>query len=325
MEIPINFQKMAQRGLRVDVKGLDESIASRRDALEAEKIRLHKILGRDPWSKNLLGGPANKNRLKTLNHPEALNIVSFREKDRSFKNLVSMRSRVYKETLKWEWTVATTTRYYATGGLLTISRDCREFIIPWDSENFYLWDYKSQELRIIAVITKAPRLWEILEKGKDPHEITSKISNRSRDEGKTINYAYMYGMEPSALMKIYSMNDRQMRMVDAVLPMQLLTKIALEKANWAEMTITNIFGTVVKFEEVKHLASYYVQSVGADILRRAVDKVMGEMGIWIDITVHDALLTEDDNPAIGEAMTFTLEGMEFPVEMKAGPNWGAVT
>jgi DNA polymerase-1 len=75
------------------------------------------------------------------------------------------------------------------------------FIAPPDGV-LIAFDYSQQELRILAHLSKDPKLQEAFEKGYDVHEITAsrifdipegKVPKELRNIGKTVNFGIIYG------------------------------------------------------------------------------------------------------------------------------------
>lgn len=323
-KLQVAMDKMTSRGLRIDEPKL-EKLIDEMSYLDHERQKLARFIGKDPWARKLFGLPSTRREVLLRHGTDlALQVALFREEHRKLQNLRKMQELTEDGVLKWEWSVAKTNRLYATGALLTLPKVCRSVVLPWSGEKFYLWDYKSQEMRLIAVVTGNEKLLRILEEGKDIHAITARVCNVERDKGKTINYAKMYGMDPEGLKSLYGLSDKMLRQIESYLPMDKLNEVAGASVESGTDRVKTYFGTELKFSDPKELGPYYIQGSGADILRMILVR-MEDVMVDVDICIHDAVLTEDDKPVIREVMEFEINGMKFPVEMKSGADWGEVT
>lgn len=320
------LEKIEKRGLKIDVRVLDEMIESL-EYLDQQREALAEEIGADPWQRNLFGLKSTARAvLLRSGIPGAKKVAEFRVKHRHLQDLRSLRKKVEDGVFKFEWKEAKTGRFYATGGILTKSRDCRKAVVPWKGEKFYSYDYVSQELRIIAAFTRNRKLLQLLDNG-GVHEETAKVLGISRKEAKTVNYAYMYGMEVEALQRIYGITDEQMTEIESYLPMQKLRQVARKRVKgFPELKVQTLFGRWIEFdpEDEKTLVSYMVQGSGADILRRGLRK-MAKKGVLPTIVVHDNFLLEEKVPGIKEELEFEFKGVKFPVKIKEGANWAEVT
>lgn len=319
-----SMKAMESRGLRVDVMSLRAEI-NKLSVIEQERVDLTAEIGIDPWKRKLFGlKSSSAETLRRLGTPEALKVVDFRHRDRVYKMLCSFYQLAETGVLKWEWKIAKTNRLYASGAVLTLAKECRQFVVPWNSECFYLWDYKQQELRLIALATGNKKLLSMLEDGVDIHSVTGEIAKSTRTVGKTIDYAKMFGMDIEALKSSFKLSDCQVNQIESYLPTQKLAQIAASHVVSGTKTLINIFGTAIQFLEEKDLAPYYIQSSGADILWNILG-ALKRIGIQPDICIHDAIMAEENNPVIAKTMEFTYSGVNFPVVLKTGKTWAEVT
>lgn len=316
---------MQQRGLRVDVQAYKELYAQY-EPMPSLREKWTKKRGYDPLGRKILGlKSSNQEVLKRHGTPEALEVVKFRQAYSKYQDLTTLGRLLEGERLPFSYVVAKTGRLYTTGALQTMSKECRKVIIPWDSENFYLYDYKGQELRAIALMTGSQELLYEIENG-DVHERSQRVGNRpDRKGGKTINYAYIYGMQPEALKEIYGLTDENLAELEVYLPIQKLRETARGRVSEDGTMVQAYFGTWLKFGgEEKELANYMIQGTGAEILKRGAVK-LAAAGAQIDMLIHDAYLLENSMPSFKEALEFEIDGIKFPVEVKKGPNWASVT
>ena len=69
----------------------------------------------------------------------------------------------------------------------------RKLFVPSPGNLLICADYSQIEYRLLAHFTQEPRLLEAFKNGKDVHEETGKALGVSRDVGKTLNFAAIYG------------------------------------------------------------------------------------------------------------------------------------
>lgn len=263
--------------------------------------------------------------------PLAVKVIRFREFYQVYKNLTSLRSTMGDgDTLRFKFVCGSTSRYYATSGIMTWARELRGCIVP-RGKQFVNFDYDAQELRIIALITGNIVLRRMLEQGEGVHECTAGIVGCDRVQGKTVNYAYIYGMDDNALINQFGLTKGGLRRINKYLPMQDLRDYAEKHAKQVDgenVIHTFIDGTPLRFEEIKEAANYQVQGSGADILRRALSK-FNSMDIDLAMVHHDAFLLDDPDDdlieEVREALTFEHKGLTFPVTITKGQTWAEVT
>lgn len=316
---------MQQRGLRVDVQAYKELYAQY-EPMPSLREKWTKKRGYDPLGRKILGlKSSNQEVLKRLGTPEALEIVKFRQAYSKYQDLTTLGRLMEGDRLPFSYVVAKTGRLYTTGALQTMSKECRKVIIPWEADEFTLYDYMGQELRVIALMTGSKELLHEIENG-DIHERTQKVGHKAdRKSGKTINYAYIYGMQPEGLKEVFGLSDEDLDELETYLPLQKLREAARSRISEDGTMVQAYFGTWLKFGgEEKELANYMTQGTGAEILKRGAVR-LAEAGAQIDMLIHDAYLLENSMPSFKEALEFEIDGIKFPVEVKTGRTWADVT
>lgn len=264
------LQRMATRGLRVDVSVLDKMIAEL-ECVDAQRAKVAAKIGVDPWKRDGLAkvlGTVGTTRAVLLKKgtKNALLVAKFRELHRRYQDLRTFRNLVDKTgKLSWTWSSAKTGRLYCSGKLLSMPKAARRSVIPWvDGHHFTLFDYNSQELRIIAAVTGTQLLLDMINRGEDIHALTAGNINLDRREGKTANYAILYGMEREAFKRQFGITDIQVDRIMTYLPMENLKEVARSRAK--DGKVQTIFGTWIPYDvdNDKTLVSYFIQGSGAE-------------------------------------------------------------
>lgn len=154
----------------------------------------------------------------SYDHPIISKILSFREQEKkntSFGKafLEKINPVTGKIHTNYNQLGTATGRFSSdTPNLQNIVRDSeyRECFIPDDGWMFVGFDYSQQELRMIASVTRDPKMMKIFIDNADPHASTAanmfskKIEEVTKDErhiGKTMNFAVSYGSTEYGLFK----------------------------------------------------------------------------------------------------------------------------
>lgn len=320
---------MRLRGLRVDRKALARQQVLVGGRAEAARTRFKVVHGFDALSRKLPFGTSStaKEVLQRVEDPRAELVIKVRELCKRSQNLTTLLRAVQADDrVRWEWSVAKTNRVYATHQLLTLAKECRQFVIP-DTGKFVVYDYVSQELRVIAAATQNERLLHLLEKG-DVHGETAKILGWPRDRAKTFHYALMYGTEIDAAQERYGIPHPKMQEILRNFPIDELYVVARDRAK--EGKVETLLGTWLAFDEDddKTRTNYLCQGTGADILRAGLVTLAREFGLMPAMVMHDAFMLDDveaDAPTIAAGLELEIAGVKFPVEMKQGKTWADVT
>jgi DNA polymerase-1 len=220
------------------------------------------------------------------------------------------------------WTKAITGRYY-TGKppLQTMSKVCREFLVPAEGNALWTIDWRQQELRILAHVSQEPFLLQGFEANEDLHvkafeavtgmpwegrnfaggAATDEFQERAkqqRDVGKMLNYALIYGLDAQGLgSRLRIPNDRAQRLMDKYFDaMPTLTKWREHQKQKVQQDgfVETLGGTVIPVELDKSrrdgqaslerkAVNYYIQGSAADQLVRTLQLIAVEGGPeWLD-------------------------------------------
>jgi 5'-3' exonuclease len=210
-------------------------------------------------------------------------------------------------------------------------------------------DYSQIELRILAHLSKDPKLVSAFLKGIDIHEAVAKSLNVSRRVAKTINYGIIYGMSSHGLAETLGVShpiaeEYINRFFDSYPKLRLFIQDCIGKAK-EKGYIETIFGRRRYLPEInspipatraaaeRMAINMPCQGSGADILKLAMIKLNSKLKVQnskLILTVHDELVFEVPKKEIKKVAKMVKEIMEnvvkldvpIVVEMSQGKNWG---
>lgn len=324
------LQKMGERGMRVETRALIERLEAAQVQAKAARAAFQAEHGFDPMSRKLPFGTKStrKEVLLEVGDPRATEVVRVRSLDRERRDYSILLDAVDLESgrVKWTWTTAKTNRVYATGNLLTIGKKCRELIVP-DSGEFVSFDYRQQELRIIAALTENKLLLDLLDHG-DVHQATADSLGWSRPKAKTLHYALMYGSTPESLRRRFGLSEPALQAVMKHLPVDKLVEVAERRAK--DGRVETLFGTWLEYDvrDQNSRTNFVCQGSGADMLKQGLELIHEKFDLIPAVVVHDAFVFDDvrafQEPIAG-ALEVRVGRVAFPVDMKVGKTWAEVT
>ncbi len=248
---------------------------------------------------------------------------------------------------------------YSNPNLQNIAPSVRDIITTKYTNGWVLEaDYSQLELRIIAYLSKDIRMISWFEEGKDLHTETARlifgipeseeVPKKLRKLAKAINFGDNYGAEAETIwrMIIETMGGVQLNDVAKMLELRHIAhphmvawrheqvQIAYTK-DYTECPLSGrrqyFFGEV----EPTKCYNYPIQGTGADIINRALPKVVKSLKRIPDseviFQVHDALICDTTDPVrVAKVLKRHMEapvelgGVEriFPIDYKLGRNWG---
>ena len=221
-------------------------------------------------------------------------------------------------------------------------------------------DYSQIELRILAHITREPRLVEAFRADKDIHKATGadlfgvgidEVTPEQRELAKTINFATIYGLSAQGLS-----NRTELSMREAIefikqyferypgIDKYLRQTVAqTRKEGYAETLLgrrryipdINSSNFNLRSEAERKATNHPVQGTNADIVKIAMNRIQAELerrGLRsrMIIQVHDELIfecPEDEVEEVAELacaiMPASIElSVPVKVDIKVGSNWG---
>jgi DNA polymerase-1 len=232
----------------------------------------------------------------------------------------------------------------------------RDLFVPRPGYTMVEADFSQLELRIVAILAKAPKLLEWYAQGLDVHAMTARaffgdgFTKKQRDLAKSIEYAFNYNLsdDVTAVWKslvvahpsvtIWQIKQLRKKWFEEhpELRKWQLQQIAFAKANgYIEERLS---GRREYFHngkiEPNKVLNFPVQGFAGTLMNRAVvslDKTIVGSNERLLLQVHDAVIGESREVQpfarrISEAMeqVIVLDGvdMRFPIDIKAGNDWG---
>jgi len=239
-------------------------------------------------------------------------------------------------------------RIYMKGpSVQTVPAHVREGIIPEDGKVFLYYDYKQQELRIIAWTSGDTALQAALDSG-DPHAEMAKralgketVTKEERARvGKVLNYAIPYGMEPKGVgTKVGVSEEAGVRIYNNVMAnhpeMADWMADTCRQADETGVTRTLISGREYHVDrsardqpkEIRRALNHVVQGTAADILREKIEAIGDLAGVQLTVVNQDSFLVQVDEEYAGTADELIrgvlTTGLPFdaPVDGGIGENW----
>jgi len=194
-------------------------------------------------------------------------------------------------------------------------------------------DFKGQELRILAHVTKDKTMLKAFADGVDLHQTVADELGISRDKAKAVNFGLMYGKTAYGFAKDWDISEEKAQeFVDYYFAKFPAVREAIAKCHYLtrrQAAIRSLTGRIRRFESVdkpqlREAFNFLIQSVGADIMKRAAANVlMGDgfekYGLKMILTVHDELVYEGNEETIEEACQYVRCEME-----RAGEQLGII-
>jgi len=239
-------------------------------------------------------------------------------------------------------------RIYMKGpSVQTVPAHVREGIIPEDGKVFLYYDYKQQELRILAWASGDTALQAQLD-SEDPHAEMAKTAlgkdSVTKEErarvGKVLNYAIPYGMEAKGVgAKVGVSEDAGVRIYENVMAARpQMAEWMEEMKAAAEETgflSTLISGKQYKIDktardqpkEIRRAVNHIIQGTAADILRAKIEAIGDIKGVQLTVVNQDSFLVQVDRDRIWDLDALIrselTSGLPFaaPVDGGIGENW----
>lgn len=168
-------------------------------------------------------------------------------------------------------------------------------------------DYSQIEYRLLAHFSKEPKLIQAFKEGKDVHEETGKALGCSRDVGKTLNFASIYGAQAAKISRTAKVSEVEAeRFLDAywkVLPRvtawihrvkfeaRLKKGIFTLNRRWIPLPGISSGNKYERMHWERAAVNYIIQGSAAEIMKMALIKLK-ETGYLPVLTVHDEFLFE---------------------------------
>lgn len=284
-------------------------------------------------------------------------VVKARRLRKNWGDLQTLRDHVQIDgKIHVEWSEAATGRWYTgSPAIQTMSKICRQFLVPDEGNGFWIIDWQQQELRILAHLSQEPVMLGWFEDDHDPHEGAFELVTgndlsdgswsadqykEARDLGKMLNYALIYGLDAQGLgNRLRIGNDKAQLLINAYfkrLPAlaswRQYQKQIVREAGYVETMGGRKIPVELETDRrdaeerlARKAVNYKIQGSAAEQLINALRNVHS-MGLLSHVraTIHDALLIETSPgsesvaSSIAGAMRIPFMGVENPVDVK-GP------
>ncbi|PLX42179.1 MAG: DNA polymerase I [Deltaproteobacteria bacterium] len=224
-------------------------------------------------------------------------------------------------------------------------RRIREAFVAPEGYTLLSADYSQVELRLVAHMSADPTLLELFASGRDIHSETAArlfdvgplgVTSEMRRQAKTVNFGIIYGISPFGLARQLGVPQPEAkRMIDTYFKrfpgVRSLTERFVEEGAERGYSLT-LFGRRRPLRELasrnrnerefgKRMAfNSPIQGTAADIIKRAMlDAVAAMDAAALDaeliLQVHDELVFEVKDEALGEARKLLVKAMESAADL----------
>jgi DNA polymerase-1 len=240
-------------------------------------------------------------------------------------------------------------------------REFRKVFVSGNGRIFLSADYSQIDLRVLAHVSRDPKLMEAFKNGVDIHGATAReifnipegefVSESLRNAAKSINFGIIYGMSPFGLSKQLNIPFEKAKeyingYFEKYSGVKLWTKQIVEQAlrDGYVCTITgriryipDIYSERVQVKNAAERIALNtpIQGSSADIIKTAMINIYNEIKIrgyksQLLLQVHDDLLFEVPVNETDSMISIIRDKMEnsvtlsvpMAVDIKAGKNWG---
>lgn len=222
----------------------------------------------------------------------------------------------------------------------------RSLFIASPGHKLIRMDYSQIELRVFAVLAGEEKFKAAFEAGRDIHQETADALGISRKDGKTINFAMLYGSKEWNLSQKFGITIDQAKATIAkyyrTYPAIPAYFERMKKEMHETKQVKNYWGRIRKLDALmaedwriiaegeREGINMPTQSTAADIVKQAMLGLHYDHRAPMICQVHDELIFEvPDKDALEYAhwlnktvpSMVTIEGTTFPVEVGIGNNW----
>ena len=239
-------------------------------------------------------------------------------------------------------------------------REVRKAFVPRD-ENYILLaaDYSQIELRIIAALSKEPKMIEAFKNGEDIHASTAskvfnvpleEVTREQRSNAKTVNFGIIYGVSAFGLSNQTELNRTEAKeLIDTYyetypqLKKYISEQIEFARENGYVQTVLgrrrylkdiNSQNAVVRGGAERNAVNAPIQGSAADIIKIAMINIFnklkeGNYKTKMLLQVHDELVFDAYKPELEKVKTLIKTEMEnafklevpLVVDLGTGENW----
>ena len=230
----------------------------------------------------------------------------------------------------------------STGRLASFDRNLQNIppemraIFKPDNVVFSWFDYSQIELRTLAHMTGDKVMLEAYENNYDLHQMTADVAGVSRADGKTFNFAKVFGASNRMLARKTSVPAAQIPVLR-----EAWDKLYPDAARWISnqmynhgATVESLYGRKMQLPLAKdgvsntrafeiHVGNcavnYPIQGTAADIMKRAIIQISKD-GPDMRLQIHDELLI-DGYYQFDKGLESVCPEFKTPFEAKFGPVW----
>ncbi len=200
-------------------------------------------------------------------------------------------------------------------------------------------DYQAQELRVLAALSGDRVMQAAFATGADLHQITADASGVSRDVGKTVNFAYVYGSGPRNIAEQCGVSVDTAKSViagfESSYPKVKVLSQKLQQEGLQNGYVTTPFGRRLPVDRARPYAAlnYMVQSSSRDITANGLIRLY-DAGFtpYLRLPIHDEVLAslpegkaEWGASKIGELISTDFRGVHIGTDSKVGGrSWGSL-
>ncbi|MCW2928878.1 MAG: polymerase, partial [Thermoleophilia bacterium] len=241
----------------------------------------------------------------------------------------------------------------------TVGREIRSAFVPAEGCRFVSCDYSQVELRLLAHVSKEPKLVEAFERGDDVHTLTaaevagidpSEVSREQRGAAKAINFGIIYGISSFGLSQNLQISrEEAQQYIDRYLGRYPYVSDFIERTIEGAKErgyVTTLFGRRRPIPELKSrdynkrslgerlAVNTVLQGTAADIIKRAMvrvhDALQAEgLDARIVLQIHDELLLEVPEAEVRDVIRLVKREMADAFDMTppldvdggSGSNW----
>lgn len=213
----------------------------------------------------------------------------------------------------------------------------RRAIVPTEGRAFVMLDYKAMEYRLMLDYAAEMPLIEQVQRGVDVHQATGDMVGISRQQGKTLNFALLYGAGKAKLATMLGVaEDEAQRLKNryfSSLPRVRDFIYNVRRIAKSRGFIFNWYGRRVHYTEswMSYAApNHLIQGGCADIAKQAMLRVADMLAATksaMVLVVHDEIILDmhpDDFPLvseIAEAMSSVYPHKHLPMGVSVSHSW----
>lgn len=363
--IPI-LLKMEAAGLYIDQEEVSHQLQQHLPARDAAMYAFQSIYGAINLSspvqlqKALNLSSTQEDVIHSLSFPGKESLLTFREHQKIISTyLVPFQKRIDKNGrihTNFDYGRTGRLRSFQTKGVPKDDRsdmalqnlpngELRKCIAAPKGYSFIDADYSQLELRVLAHVSGDKTMIEAFDKGLDLHQKTADdvlLDSTKRREGKTLNFALVYGAEENKIMELVGCSKEEAkaikkRVFETYPGFAMWVKEVHIEAR-KNFGVETIFGRRRKIYELtsasrKDIEKGLRQAVNTKIQSAAVDIVKLAMlelqHLNLILQIHDELLFEEKAPVSPDLLDYIKEVAEgvYPlrahlaVEIKSGSNY----